>query len=173
MIKIDEIMKLDIKSKDKIIKLANEIKNDKNNLSKVIEYFKNGSIAEKGNCIEAIEIVTKEKPEYILSNLDFVIDQLNFNAPRIKWESARVISNVAKIYSDKLNRAVPKLLLNTKDNGTVVRWSAAQALTEIAKYNLKIQQQLIPKLKEIFNKEDNNGVKKIYAKAFKSIENNK
>jgi hypothetical protein len=45
-----------------------------------------------------------------------------------------------------------------------VRWSAAFALTEIAKSNKAAQIKLIPEFRKILEREDNNGVRKIYLK---------
>jgi ribosomal 30S subunit maturation factor RimM len=173
MKKIEEILKSNLKPKEKVVKLANEIKNDKTVLSEVVDCFNGGSTADKGNCIEAIELVTEERPETLVPYLDFIVEQINHDAPRVKWESARAIGNMAKYYSDKLIDAIPKLLMNTTDSGTVVRWSAAQALTEIAKYNSKIRNELIVKFNGILKKEDNAGVKNVYKKALKFLENKK
>jgi hypothetical protein len=49
--------------------------------------------------------------------------------------SQPIIGNVAKRFLDKVKGAIPKLLKNTNDEGTVVQWSAAFVLTEIAKSN--------------------------------------
>lgn len=173
MNKIEEILKSRMISKEKVIKLADEIKNDKNILSGVIDYFNGGSTADKGNCIEAIELVTEERPEILLPYLEFLIEQIDHEAPRVKWESARAIGNMAKFHSDKLINAIPKLLMNTEDSGTVVRWSTAKALTEIAKANSQKRNELIEKFNGILKKEDNAGVKNVYKKALKSMENKK
>jgi hypothetical protein len=85
-------------------------------------------------------------------------------------ESARVTANVAKEFPAEAAKAVPGLLINTKDEGTVVRWAAAYALTEVAKYNKDIRKKLVKKFEEITVKENNNGVKNIYIKALKKIE---
>jgi len=61
------------------------------------------------------------------------------------------------------------LLKNTKDKGTVVRWSVAFALGEIAKNNPKAAKILLPKMNELVKKEQNNGVKNVYLKALKVI----
>ena len=50
-------------------------------------------------------------------------------------------------------------------NTTVIRWCAAYGLSEIAKHNTKIRKELIPKIKEIVEKEKNNGVKNVCLKA--------
>ena len=57
----------------------------------------------------------------------------------MRWEACRIIGNVAKKFPDKVKEAIPRLLENTKDKRTVVRWSAAFALTEIAKSDLEMQ----------------------------------
>jgi hypothetical protein len=61
------------------------------------------------------------------------------------------------------------LLLNTKDESTVVRWCAAFALSEIAKYNTKKQKELFSIFSEIVKKEKNNGVKNVYVKTLKIL----
>ncbi len=118
--------------------------------------------------MEAIEYVTKEEPEFAENCLDFVIDHIDDDAPRVKWEAARIIGNVASTFPEKIKSAVPKLLENATDKGTVVRWSAAFALTEIAKNNKNLKKELEERFNEIVKKESNNGVKKIYLKYLKA-----
>jgi len=43
----------------------------------------------------------------------------------VKWEACRIIGNVAQEFPDKVKEAIPKLLENIKDKGTVVRWNVA------------------------------------------------
>jgi hypothetical protein len=76
----------------------------------------------KATCIEALEFATKQVPGVANANcLQFVTQTLTVKAPRVKWESAKVIGNIAH------------LLANADHEGTVVRWSAAFALGEIIK----------------------------------------
>ena len=56
-----------------------------------------------------------------------------------------------------------------RDRSTVIRWSAAFALTETAKGSTKAQKELIPEFKKILEREDNNGVRNIYYKIFKNL----
>lgn len=49
-----------------------------------MEYFEKGTDAEKGNCIESIEYVTEENPEFAEKCLDFVIEHINYKAPRVR-----------------------------------------------------------------------------------------
>ena len=169
MATIDEILKLKKKPKEIITLLAQKLKSDKELVVNLIRCFENGSVAEKGNCMEAIEYVTKEDPEFAENCLGFVIENINNEAPRVKWETARIIGNVAQRFSDKIKEAVPKLLENTKDKSTVVRWSAALALTEITKSNSELQKELTIKFNEIVKKESNNGVRNIYLKYLKGV----
>jgi hypothetical protein len=76
---------------------------------------------------------------------------------------------MAKKYPEKVEKAIPKLLLNTKDESTVVRWCAGYALSEIAKYNTKKQKELLSIFSEITKKEKNNGVKNVYIKTLKIL----
>ena len=169
MATIKEILKSRKKPKEIVELLAEKLKSDKKAIDELIQYFENGTTAEKGNCMEAIEYVTKENPEFAGKCLDFVIAHINDKAPRVKWEACRIIANIAKKFPDKLKEAIPRLLENTNDKGTVVRWSAAFALTEIAKCNLEMREELVLEFNKILEKENNKGVRNIYLKYLKSV----
>jgi hypothetical protein len=166
---ISEILESDRKPKEKVNLLAEKVKKDRNLFAQLVECFEAGSATDKGNCIEAMEYVSEDEPDIILPHLDFIIEHINHAAPRVKWEAARVLGNVAQEYPAQVTKAIPKLLENTNDAGTVVRWSAASALAEIAKNSPESQKELVPKFKEILKKEKNNGVRNIYAKALESL----
>jgi HEAT repeat protein len=118
--------------------------------------------------IEALEFATRAKPPIgSLACLQFVTKTLTHNAPRVKWESAKVIANIAHLYPGKLNEAVKKLLVNTKDTGTVVRWSAAFALAEIVALKTSLHKDLIPAIESICKWEEKNSIRKIYIAALK------
>jgi hypothetical protein len=51
-----------------------------------------------------------------------------------------------------------------------VRWSAAFAMTEIAKSSQDSQKELVPKFNKILKKEDNNGVRNVYLKYLKQLD---
>jgi len=166
---VKTILKSNKKPKEKVSLLVEKVKKEKKLLDELVEYFKAGSVADKGNCIEVMEYVSQDRPELILPYLDFVIENLNYSAPKVKWETARVIGNLALKYPDEVAKSIKKLFLNTKDEGTVVRWSAAFALTEIAKSNSKLQKELVKRFNQIVKEESNNGVKNVYLKALKIL----
>ena len=116
-----------------------------------------------------MEYVSKDNPDLVVHHLDFVIRYLENKAPRVKWECARIIANLSLKFSDKTERAIPALLKNAKDKGTVVRWSTAFALGEIAQNNPKAAEILLPKMNGLVKKESNNGVKNVYLKALRVI----
>jgi HEAT repeat protein len=167
---IEQILKSKNKPKEKVDLLAKEVKENRISIDQLIDYFEIGSVAEKGSCIEAMEHVSRDKPEIVLLHIDFIIAHINDEAPKVKWETAEAIANISQKYPNEVINAIPKLFLNAKDSGTVVRWSAAFALTEIAKNNPKTRKELVPKFKEIAEKEKNNGVKNVYVKALKIVE---
>lgn len=49
--------------------LAEALRRDKKLISEPIQRFENGTTAEKGNCIEAIEYITKENPNLLKTAL--------------------------------------------------------------------------------------------------------
>jgi hypothetical protein len=165
-----EIFKSKGKPKEIMARVAQQLQHDNTLISELINYFPNASIPEKGHCIEAITEVTLEFPQFADSCLEFVIAQINDKAPRVKWESASVVANVAAVFPVRAAKAIPALLKNTKDEGTVVRWSAAKGLTEIAKANPEFQKKLAGFFSKIVSEETNNGVKNIYIKALKAID---
>jgi DUF1680 family protein len=80
------------------------------------------------------------------------------------------IGNLAQKDPTEVEKAIPNLLVNTKDKSTVVRWCAAFALTEITKSNPAIRKELDQKIEEIVQNEKNNGVKNVYLTALKNDE---
>jgi len=136
--------------------------------NELIEVAKASKDADKGTCIEALEFATKINPSIAnLSVLYFVSSTLADKAPRVKWESAKVIANIANLFPNQLEEAVKNLLENTEFSGTVVRWSAALALGEILKLKTPLNQDLVPALESICESEEKNSIKKIYQAAFK------
>jgi hypothetical protein len=69
--------------------------------------------------MEVIAHVSRDKPEIVLPHIDFIIDHINDKAPRVKWETAEAIAYISQKYTDEIVNAVPKLLLNTKDDRTL------------------------------------------------------
>lgn len=79
-----------------------------------------------------MEYYTKANPQNAtVAILEFVSDSLKEKAPRIKWESASVIENIAPLFPLKLEHTILNLIANTESLGKVVRWSAAKALARI------------------------------------------
>jgi hypothetical protein len=124
----------------------------------------------KANCLEALEHASGINPEIITEKcFVFAIESLPAKAPRVKWEAARVIANSARIHPAMLENAANNLLANTEHPGTVVRWSAAIALSSIVCQKTGLNQELVPALKVISEREEKNSIKKIYNAAFKKI----
>ncbi len=122
----------------------------------------------KATCIEALEFATKQNPAIIDEEcFEFITQSLTNKAPRIKWESARVIGNTAKLFPNKLEKAITNLLDNAEHEGTVVRWSAAFALGEILKLKTQFNKDLIIIIEAVCEREEKNSIKKIYLNALK------
>jgi hypothetical protein len=123
---------------------------------------------QKATCIEAIEFATRQNATIANESVfAFVTKMLTENAPRVKWDSAKVIANTAHLFPAKLNKAISNLLTNSKDNSTVVRWASAFALGEILKLKTKYNKDLLPNLETICDTEQDTGVKKKYLDAIK------
>jgi len=117
-----------------------------------------------------MKFVSKDEPEIIAPYIDTLIEYIDYKASRVKWGCPESLGNLAKKYPDEVEKAIPKLFSNTEDKSIVIRWCAAFALTEIAKYNSNKQKELVSKFKSMTKTEQNNGVKNVYLNALKIIE---
>ena len=166
---IEEIRNWEGKPKELVAFLTESIKKDEKLFSQLIEVLKTGSDVEKGTCADVMKHVSKDKPEIVVPYIDEIIAYIDYRAPRVKWGVPESIGNLAQKFPKEVEKAVPKLLVNTKDESTVVRWCAAFALSEIIKNNLSVREELVPKIEGIVKNEKNNGVKNVYLKALKTI----
>jgi len=167
---LKEILQSERKPKEKVALLAEKIKGDKKLVIKLVGLLKTGTDVEKGTCAEIMKFVSKDKPEIVVPYIDDLIEYIDYKIPRVKWGIPESIGNLAQNYPEQVEKAIPKLLINTKDKSTVVRWCAAFALTEITKYNLKLRKELISKFNDMVKTEQNNGVKNVYLKTLKILE---
>lgn len=163
------ILKSDLKSKEKIAAMAEALLKDHSLQAELIKTYDAGTVADKGNLLSAIALVTEQEADWAENCLDFVFAQLNHKAPRVKWESATVVANVAAAFPMECAKVIPALVANTGDPGTVVRWSAASALTAIARNNPEAQPDLLIFFGEQVASEQNNGVRKIYEKTLRKL----
>lgn len=139
-------------------------------ITELLAFAEKSKDTEKGICIEAIEYATKQNPQIADDNVfAYVTKTLAENAPKVKWESAKVVGNIAHLFSAKLNKAISNLLANSANDGTVVRWAAAFALGEILKLKTKHNKDLLPAIEAVCEKEQDNGVKKKYLDAIQKI----
>lgn len=156
------------KAKEKVATISKWLVERSLPIEELIVFAEKAKDSEKATCIEAIEFATRQNANIAdESAFAFVIKALTENAPRVKWESAKVIGNVAHLYPKKLNKAISNLLTNSEYEGTVVRWASAFALGEILKLKTKHNQDLLPAIEAICDREQDKGVKKKYIDALK------
>lgn len=143
--------------------LANELSVDD-----LLAFAKTAKDPAKASCIEAIELACQSQPSLVKENqFQYIISCTSSKAPRVKWESAKVIANTAILYKENLDATIVALLDLTNDEGTVVRWSAATALSAILLLKTSHFDALLESMKQICENETQNSIKKIYLKAFK------
>jgi hypothetical protein len=96
-----------LKAKEKIIQIGTFILSGKITVNTVIDAAQSQTQKNKATFIAALEYASKSKPEIISDKVFlFSIASLEDDAPRIKWESAKVISNTAHLYQNQLKKAV-------------------------------------------------------------------
>ena len=140
-------------------------------VAKLLAFTETLDSANKATCIEAVEYATKKQP--VIANealFTFVTTALKDDEPRIKWESARVIGNIAGLFPAQLSQTLDNLLDNAHHSGTVVRWATAYAISQILKLKTENNKKLLPKTKVLLEKETDAGVQKIYAAALRKVE---
>lgn len=166
---VEELIKdKTVKSKEKVDIISKWITENTLPTDELIVFAEKSKDPVKATCIEALEYATKQNPHLADEAVfTFVTQTLTEKAPRIQWESAKVIGNTAHLFPENLDKAIANLLNNTNHEGTVVRWSAAFALGEILKLKTTHTTTLLPALENISEKEEKNSIKKIYLDAIK------
>lgn len=163
----------DLTAKKKAKALGEGLVSGDLSLSQLLAFAKKKKASDLATCIEAIEYATKKEPTIANRNLlVFVTNALSDDVPRVKWESARVIGNIASQFPNQLKNSIDSLLLNAKHDGSVVRWAAAYALGEILKLDTKHNKELIPEVEELCKAENDDGARKKYAAGLKRAKKN-
>jgi hypothetical protein len=173
MAKIEEILSVKIKPKEKQQKLVKAVCDGKITAADFISFFKTTSDINKGNCADAMKHISAKKPEILGFYVDVLTRYVNYKLPRVKWGVQEAIGNLSKNYPEETAKAIPFILKNTvnsEENTTVIKWCAAYALSEIAKNNPKTRKELIPIFESIVKKEKNSGVRNVYIKALKLVD---
>ncbi|MEI6060960.1 MAG: hypothetical protein WCR72_09640 [Bacteroidota bacterium] len=157
-----------MKPKEKTEMLTMLLSGNTITIDQLINFASSAKDADKASCIEVVEHVSLKTPSIVNQDaFGFVTRSLAEKAPRIKWESARVVGNTAHLFEDQLEAAIRNLLENSEHAGTVVRWSAAYALGQIVKLKLPLNAELVPAVEAIAEREDKNSIRKIYLDALK------
>jgi hypothetical protein len=162
-----------LKGKQKTELLSQLLLKRKLTTNELAGFISQAKDSEKASCIEAAEFAAAENPRIVDKKFfRLMCECLAEKAPRIKWESAKVIAHCAHLHKGDLGGAIQNLLANTSHEGTVVRWSAAKALAAISTLNTAHNKKLLPRLKKIAEKEEKNSISKIYTAALKKTEKN-
>ncbi len=166
---IDEILNdKNVKAKGKVISISELLLGNKISIQQLIDKARSENEVNKATIIESMEYASKTNAAIIdEKGFEFVIDSLKSDAPRVKWESAKVIANTAHLFPKLQKRAARNLLDNVENPGTVVRWSTAGALSKIIQCKGQLNKELIPAIEAIEKREDDNAIKKIYQQALK------
>lgn len=159
-----------IKPKEKTETLSAWLLDSKISVDELLSFATSAKDSPKATCIEALEFASQQNAAIVNEAcFNFAVQLLKAKAPRVKWESAKVIGNTAHLYTNNLNTAINNLLLNTEHDGTVVRWSAAFALAEILKLKTKHNKTLLSDIEVICQREEKNSILKIYLTALKKV----
>lgn len=118
--------------------------------------------------LEAIEEITNKRLATLPADyMALAIGHIASPSNSCKREASRIVGNLAGQYPSLLDAAIPYLMDNTRHPGTVVRWSAAYALSRILVLPEYATGALYDDLAAIESHEEENGVKSQYTKALK------
>jgi len=124
----------------------------------------------KATCIEALEFAVQTNRSLVDDQLfRFITTSLTDTAPRVKWESAKVIARTAADHQSGLEQSIAHLLMNADHEGTVVRWSAATALSAILLLKTGHNEILVPAVEALLDREGKDSIRKIYSAALKKL----
>ena len=159
-----------LKPKEKTELLSKWVLEGKITPGLLVEFASAARASDKATCIEALEFAL-QKNDMLLGDAEFrfVTEALTSTAPRVKWESAKVIARVAAHHQSDLEPAITNLLVNAEHEGTVVRWSAATALGAILLLKTNHNDRLRPALETLLDREEKDSIRKIYAAALRKL----
>ncbi|WP_448701325.1 hypothetical protein ACFGVR_04060 [Mucilaginibacter sp. AW1-3] len=159
-----------IKAKGKVAAISQLLMDGGVAIQQLIAQAQNANDINKATLMESMEYVSRLQADIIdAQGFEFAVESLRSTAPRLKWESAKVIANTAQLFPGLLKGATVNLLDNTEHSGTIVRWSAAGALSKIMLCKTDLNQELISAIKAIEKREEDNAIKKIYQHALKKV----
>lgn len=164
---IAEMLASKLTAKQKARALADALSNGTLEPSAFVKSIPTLSDPELATVVESLEGATRKKPELVDAKLfQVLVKCLAHSAPRVRWEAARTVGNVAGQHSERLGTAVDALLTNTTDDGTVVRWATAQALTAILRVGHS-GKDLPERMRDLAAGEEDDGVRAVYEKALR------
>lgn len=157
-----------LKAKEKAEIIATQLIKGTIDSNTLIDIASNQKDTAKGICLEACEYAVCVHPDCATAKLvDFAIHSLHEKAPKVKWEAAKVIGSCIARFPTRIDAAIPPLLEQSEHSGTVVRWSAAFALSQILLAQTPVNSELIPAVHAIVKREEKNSIRKIYEAALK------
>lgn len=157
-----------LKAKEKVTVLSGMIRSKEISVKDLIPATNGLKEADITVVMESLEYVTRDDKQFALQEVfDFAVKHIEAANPSLKRESARVVGNTVSISMRNVDKALSRLLVNTEDPGTVVRWSSAYAIGEIYKLNLHELPHLGNTLQAILQREQKNSIRKIYEDAIK------
>ena len=125
-----------------------------------------------GLVLEAMEAVTNKNPAIAdLKWLKLAEEYIGSKNNTAKREASRIVGNIAHLFPNDLDGIIQKLIANTEDCGTVIRWSSAYALAKIILMPKYTNSELYDVLTLLYDKETDNGVKNQYLNGLKRQKN--
>lgn len=151
-----------------------EIMSDDNAIAEIEANLPNINEKLLATFLEAVEEITNKKMKPLGVNyLRLAISNVSSDSNSCRREASRIVGNMASDFPTEVSDAIESLIANSKDEGTVVRWSAAYALSRIVVLQPYADSALLQRVETICQSEEDNGVRGQYEKALKKLRKGK
>ncbi len=158
----------ELKAVERRLKIAEALRMGTISIEEIIKIASDSDDKSIATVLEAMEEVTGKDPNIAtIEWLQFAETHIDSKSNNLKREASRIIGNVAHLFENNLDVSIRKLLENTTNEGTVVRWGSAYAFARIIVLPCFANSPLFDKLTQICETETENGVKNQYIKGLK------
>lgn len=168
MFDVRAVYRSSLKTKHKALLVAKILRDNKEEMARLMEFFDSCLPLEKDFYMEVLETISQDNPDIFGSYIGFIIECLTHDSPKVRCEASRIMTNIASKFPFSAIWSVPGLLVNAFYQNSLVRMSAALALVQIAKHNPAMKELFTQEFNNILAKETNNGIKSIYMKAIET-----
>ncbi len=121
------------------------------NPSEYLEHILQGLSSEErrvqSGCAEVASLLSEDKPELLYPSIELFVDNLDANAPVLRWEAVCALGNLASFDADRrLPALVDKMAAFLQDKSIVLQGHTVRALSKVARAHPKTAPRIMDEL---------------------------